>query len=624
MFQYRPIPFSSVQITDPFWTERQRVNHERSLPKQYEMCERTGRFDALALNWKPGQPNHPHFFWDSDTAKWLEAACCACAIRPDPELRARIDRVADLFTGAQQPDGYLNSYFTLCEPERRWKNLKFNHELYCAGHLFEAAVAHADLTGSDHLLGVACRYADHIDSVFGDGEGKVPGYCGHQEIELALVRLYRATGKKRYLELSSYFVEQRGKQPLWFDLELTGIPRDFLVLDVQPPYFQAHVPVREQKEVVGHAVRAMYLYCAMADLAREKEDPSLLKACEILWQDMASSKMYLTGGIGSTWQGEAFTSPYDLPNERAYCETCASVALVFWAHRLLQDSGSRAYADVIERALYNGVLSGMSLDGTKFFYQNPLLSFGNHHRSDWFECSCCPSNLSRLLATLGSYIYSESVDELRIHLHIGSSAKFALGGRVEGHIRQSGNAPWGGALRYEFALPAPAEFAVAIRVPFWAEAPHAHVNEKPVSGDLSDGYLRIAREWKNGDVIDLEFGLEVLRIESNPKLAGNAGQVALQRGPFVYCIEDADYEGGALDVRLPVEAGLEAMTRELVPGEEVVVLEGRASNVEVPVDGALYFPSTGSPGHPIPFRAIPYFAWDNRTPGTMRVWIPKC
>ncbi|PTX95329.1 hypothetical protein DB345_13720 [Spartobacteria bacterium LR76] len=625
MFRYSSLPFQQVQINDPFWNERLRVNHEQSLPKQYEMCERTGRFDALKLEWKPGMPNRPHHYWDSDTAKWLEAACYACAIRPDPELRAQIDRVAALFIGAQLSDGYLNAYFTVCDPVRRWKNLKFNHELYCAGHIFEAAVAHHQLTGSRDLLDAACRLADYIDSIFGLGEGKIPGYCGHEEIELALVRLHRATGEKRYLDLAAYFINQRGQKPLWFELETQHLPQDFLPLDQPPAYFQAHVPVREQKEVVGHAVRAMYLYCGMADVARETADPTLLHACETLWKDMEACKVYVTGGIGSTWYGETFTTPYDLPNERAYCETCASVSLIFWAHRMLQHSGERKYADMIERALYNGALSGMSLDGRKFFYQNPLLSFGHHHRSDWFECSCCPSNLSRLLGTLGSYLFSETADELRVHLHIGASASFTLGGRTQGALRQEGSTPWGGAVRCELELPSPLEFTLAIRVPEWA----GKVNALRINGDLQpaeirDGYLRLSRVWQGGDAVELEFPVETRRIVSHAKLAGNAGQIALARGPFVYCIEDHDFEGSVLDVGLPAGQELTESRESLVPeGESLLVLAGRGVMSARSDQEPLYQPATAVHREETPFKAIPYFAWDNRTPGAMRVWIPE-
>lgn len=621
MFQYSPIPPQDVRITDSFWSERLRVNHERSLPKQYEMCERTGRFEALRLRWQPGQPNRPHIFWDSDTAKWLEAACYACRIREDGELRAKIDEVARLFVVAQQPDGYINSYFSQIDQDRRWKNLRFSHELYCAGHIFEAAVAHHELTGEEHLLKAACRYADYIDSVFGLEEGKIPGYCGHEEIELALVRLFRATGEARYLKLASYFVEQRGRQPLWFKIEQDGvIPPDFQGHGFVDDYAQAHVPVREQKEVCGHAVRAVYLYCAIADLAREQEDASLFAAAERLWNNLVSHKLYITGGIGSSWVGEAFSTNYDLPNERAYCETCASVGLIFWAHRMLQHSGDAAYAGAIERALYNGALSGMSLDGESFFYQNPLASFGGHHRQSWFECSCCPSNLSRLLATLGSYIASTGRNELRIHLYIGSEIKFSAPDGSPAVIIQTGNSTWEGSVDCQLQLSRAQEMTLSFRIPDWSHDPHLTVNGMTVPVSTNSGYASVCREWKPDDRIALRFEMPVLRIRCHPGLMGNSGQVAIQRGPFIYCIEDADFVHSVVNVSLPANAGLSATYDPGLLGG-VVTVNGAAECSGSNAAG-LYRASLEDARKSIPFRAIPYFAWDNRTPGAMRVWVP--
>lgn len=621
MFNYSPIPPQDVRITDSFWSERLRVNHERSLPKQYEMCERTGRFEALLLRWQPGQPNRPHIFWDSDTAKWLEAACYACRIREDGELRARIDEVARLFVDAQQPDGYINSYFSQIDQDRRWKNLRFNHELYCAGHIFEAAVAHHELTGEEHLLKAACRYADYIDSVFGLEEGKIPGYCGHEEIELALVRLYRATGEVRYLKLASYFVEQRGRQPLWFKIEQDGvIPPDFQGHGFVDDYVQAHVPVREQEEVCGHAVRAVYLYCAIADLAREQEDDSLFAAAERLWNNLVSHKLYITGGIGSSWVGEAFSTNYDLPNERAYCETCASVGLIFWAHRMLQHSGDPTYANVIERALYNGALSGMSLDGESFFYQNPLASFGGHHRQSWFECSCCPSNLSRLLAALGSYICSVGRDELRVHLYIGSETRFSAPDGSPATMIQAGKSPWDGVIDFHMHLSRPQVLTLSFRIPEWSSDPQLAVNGDAVTVSVENGYASVRREWKPDDRIALRFEMPVRRIHGNPKLMGNSGQVAIQRGPFVYCIEDADFSNSVLGVSLPRKGVLSATFDPSLLGG-LVTVNGEAECDEGTATG-LYHAGEAPARKVVPFRAIPYFAWDNRTPGAMRVWIP--
>lgn len=622
MFRYTPAPFQNVRIVDSFWSERLRVNHERSLPKQYEMCERSGRFEALKLNWQPGWPNRPHIFWDSDTAKWLEAACYACRIREDAELRAKIDRVARLFVEAQQPDGYLNSYFSQIDQDRRWKNLRFNHELYCAGHIFEAAVAHYELTGEDFFLKAACRYADYIASVFGREEGKLPGYCGHEEIKLALVKLARVTGDKRYLDLASYFLEQRGRQPLYFQVEQQGaVPLDFQGHGFVDSYVQADVPVRDMTEALGHSVRAVYYYCAIADLARAQEDPTLFSTAERLWKNVTGKKMFVTGGIGSNWVGEAFSTDYDLPNERAYCETCASVGLIFWAHRMLQHSGEADYAAVIERALYNGALAGMSLDGESFFYQNPLASFGEHHRQSWFECSCCPSNLSRLLATLGTYVYSTGPGEVRVHQYLGSEAELTLpqGEKIE--LRQRGGAPWVGELELEIAATGGQEWRLSLRVPDWARNFQVALNGQEISGQLEKGYVSIRRAWTPGDSVAVRFESPVLRIRSHPRVVGNSGQVALQRGPFVYCIEDADFSASVLNVRLPSSEDLSPQRDEdLLHGAVTLVGAGEA----FPAEGeALYRFASEQGFKKIPFRAIPYFAWNNRTPGAMRVWIPE-
>lgn len=622
MFLYSQIPFTRVTIKDAFWSERQRVNHERSLPKQYDMCERTGRFDALRLQWTPGQPNRPHIFWDSDTAKWLEAACYACQIRDDAKLREKINRVARLFVEAQLPDGYINSYFSQIDPDRRWKNLRHNHELYCAGHIFEAAVAHYELTGEKEFLDAACRYADYIDSVFGLGEGKIPGYCGHEEIELALVRLYQATGNKRYLDLSCYFVEQRGKQPNWFKVEQEGvIPSDFQGHGFVDDYTQSHVPVREQKEVCGHAVRAVYLYCAMADLARETKDPTMLAATERLWKNLVNRKLYVTGGIGSSWVGEAFSPNYDLPNERAYCETCASVGLAFWAHRMLQHGGERGYADVIERALYNGALSGMSIDGESFFYQNPLASYGGHHRQSWFECSCCPSNLSRLLGTLGSYIYSEGDNELLVHLYIGSEAQFCLKSGAQGKLRQTGETPWQGNSRFELTLDHEQEMELRFRIPDWASSEEIRINGVMTTVKVVEGYARICRRWQSGDEIALHFTLPIKKIVSNPHVVGNNGQVALQRGPFIYCIEDTDFKSSVLNIALKRDAELTSRFEPDLLGGMIVIDGTGLDTTGSDTEGGLYLDDAGQQTEPAKFRAIPYFAWDNRSPGAMRVWI---
>ena len=386
-----PVSWKDVNIADAFWAPRLRVNHTATLPAVYEAMQRAGHIGAWRLDWKPGMPKMPHIFWDSDLAKWLEAVAYSMVIHPDPKLESMADEVIGLIAAAQQPDGYLNSHFIVVEPEKRWTNLGHDHELYCAGHLIEAAAAYFEATGKRKFLDLVCRYADCIDRTFGVEPGKKRGYCGHEEIELALVKLYRVTGEKRYLNLARYFIDERGRPPCYFDTEAIARGEDLanparFLFNLQ--YAQAHKMVREQTEAVGHAVRAMYLYCAMADVAGETGDDGLLKACRTIWADVTRKKMYITGGLGQTNADEGFTTAYNLPNDGAYCETCGACGLVFWAHRMLQVDPNGEYADVMERALYNNLLSCVSADGRSFFYENKLATRGEYHRQAYYGCSC--------------------------------------------------------------------------------------------------------------------------------------------------------------------------------------------------------------------------------------------
>src|SRR5436305_308555 len=450
----KPVPFAKVRIDDAFWAPRLQTNREKTIPHIYRMCEETGRLAAYRLNWHPGMPQAPHQFWDSDVAKWLEAASHSLATHPDPSLDALLDAVIAGIASAQQPDGYLNPHYTIVEPDKRWTNLRHGHELYCAGHMIEAGVAHFQATGKPTLLNVVCQYADYIDTVFGTERGKRRGYCGHEEIELALIKLYRLTGNTRYLHLSQYFINERGRSPCYFDTEEAP---DHHRLGRE--YHQAHLPVREQTEVVGHAVRAMYLYSAMADLAYETTDETLLQACKRLWNHLQSKRMFITGGIGSSMYNEGFSSDYDLPNDTAYAETCAAVGLVLWSHRMLQLECDAQFADVMDRALYNGVLSSVSQDGTTFFYVNPLASSGNIARQEWFDCACCPTNITRLLASLGQYIYAQNEQEENVHLYIQSSVQLNIQGR-QVILRQETRYPWDEYVTLTLELEQPTIFAI--------------------------------------------------------------------------------------------------------------------------------------------------------------------
>ncbi|MGH2523049.1 MAG: glycoside hydrolase family 127 protein, partial [Anaerolineales bacterium] len=513
---------------------------------------------------------------------------------------------------------------------RRFTNLRDEHELYCAGHLVEAAVAHHQATGKRSLLDALRRYADYIGAVFGREAGKLRGYCGHEEIELALVKLHQATGEPRYLKLAQYFVDERGQQPHYFDFEAEARGADPRAYHFGGyDYMQAHRPVREQTVVTGHAVRAMYLYSAMADLAaaratRETGDESLWAACEQLWRSVCEERMYLTGGIGPSASNEGFTFAYDLPDETAYAETCAAVGMVFWNHRLLQLTGDGKYADVMERALYNGSISGVSLDGRTFFYENPLASRGDHHRQDWFDCACCPPNIARLIASAGGYFYSTHEDGLWVHLYASGEARVTVKD-AEITVRQTTNYPWDGAVEIALHPDQPQTFTLNLRIPGWCEAFTVSVNGTPVTSPATQqGYLRLARReaWRAGDVVTLNLAMPAQFVRANPAARHMLGRVALQRGPIVYCLEEADNLITPLD-RIVLTTSDSAMQPEHRPDllGGVTVLRGDALALDNrDWEGRLYRAQADS-YRPVEITAVPYCVWDNREPGEMRVWL---
>jgi hypothetical protein len=625
MQKLKPVGFDRVHITGGFWAERQRVNSHVTLPIEYRQCKDTGRIDAFRLEWSPDSgEDPPHVFWDSDVAKWIEAAAYSLVTHPDPELEERVDQVVDLIAAAQQSDGYLNVHFTVAESENRWANLRDRHELYCAGHLMEAAVAYARSTAKEKLLEVMCRYADYIDEVFGPDEGQKRGYPGHEEIELALVRLYRFTGEERYLDLAKFFVDERGRQPHHFDREAADRgedPAQFHFSTYQ--YNQSHKPLREQENAVGHAVRAMYLYSGAADVAAETGDQELMAALRGLWRSATRRRMYVTGGIGSAAQNEGFTEDFDLPNESAYAETCAAVALVFFAHRMLQIEVDGQYADVMEQALYNGAISGVSLQGDRFFYENPLTSAGDHHRKQWFGCACCPPNIARLLASVGGYVYSTTHEAIYAHLFVEGDADLEAAGQRVRLVSET-NYPWDEMIRWTVHPDESARFALAVRIPGWCRGAELSVNGDSVDiGSIKkNGYARIEREWREGDRVELVLPMPVERMEARPEVREDAWRMALQRGPVVYCLEEVD-NGRFLDeLSLPCDGEL---TAEFRPGElgGVTVVTGQAFRRGGPDwDDQLYRPLASRPV-PTSITAVPYFAWDNREPGEMLVWIPQ-
>jgi DUF1680 family protein len=627
-----------VTFAGGFWAPRIETNRRVTLPAQYRLCVETGHIEALKLNWKPGQPNYPHASWDSDIAKWIEAVAYSLYTHPDRKLEARVDEIVDWIGKAQTSDGYFNTHFFCVRPKLCWTNLRDLHELYCAGHLMEAAVAYYQATGKRKMLDLLCHYADHIDARFGREKGKKRAYCGHPEIELALVKLYRATGETRYLKLAKYFVEERGRRPHFFDIEAKARNEDpekwkqnihNRFEHERYDVLSAHRPVRDQAKLDGHAVRALYLCSGVADVAIETGDQRLFDACRRLWGSVAEKRMYITGGVGSFHWGERFTIDYDLPNESAYAETCANIALVFFAHRMLQIDADAKYADVMERALYNGVLSGISLDGTRFFYVNPLAQHPESfrfqqwvtERQKWFSCVCCPPNLARLLASLGQYIYAQGPNEIVIHLYAQGTASLELD-HQKVRLTQKTEYPWKESVEITVTPRTAAEFVLALRIPGWCRKPSARINGKTVNlvPSMRKRYARIRRVWQPGDRVELIFPMPVERIESHPLVRMNCGRVALQRGPVVYCLEETDNGGSLNDIRLPRNSRLTAKhDRGFLRG--CVVLTGQAFRRDRSGWNGRLYRATASRTKRVTIKAVPYFLWNNRAPGEMLVWI---
>jgi len=607
------VPFTDVTITDSFWAPRREANRTASIPVNLENLEKAGNLENLRLAARKATTGfRGPVFMDSDVYKALEAAAYSLATDPDPALDKRLDEIIAIIAAAQEPDGYINSFYTVREPGRRWVNLRDNHELYCAGHMFEAAVAHYRATGKKNFLDVAVRFADCIDSVFGPPPKRL-GYPGHPEIELALVKLWRATGERRYFELARFFVENRGRK-FFADEHRTPHER------YDGSYWQDDVPILEHRAIKGHAVRAAYLLSGATDVAAETGDAALLRMIHRVWRNTTERNMYLTGGIGPSAHNEGFTVDYDLPNPTAYQETCATIALAQWGHRLALLHGDAKYADVVERALYNGVLAGVSQDGTKFFYVNPLESRGTHHRSPWFGCACCPPNVARTLASLGGYAYAASDGALWVNLYIQGAAKAEIGGRAVTMAVRT-DYPWDGAVTLAPAPSAPGEFELRLRIPAWCEGATIAVNDRIVSAPVMDrGYAVLRRTWRAGDAVKLDLPMPVRRIAAHPNVKANQGLLAIQRGPLVYCLEACDQAEPLADLYLPADAELSAAKDAALLGG-IVVVRGRAVlAAEQDWARTLYQPAAAA--RRVPIAAIPYYAWDNRAAGAMKVWLP--
>lgn len=592
---WQGVPFTQVKIQDELWKQRLEVCKQVTLRTCLDKCESTGRISnfAKAAGLMEGE-FEGIYFNDSDVYKVLEGAAYLLMADRDPELEAEIDRIIGLIAAAQEPDGYLTTYYTLEAPDQKWTDME-KHEMYNGGHLIEAAVAYHAATGKRTLLDVACKLADHYDSLF--GPGKRHWVEGHEEIELALIKLYHATGEERYWKLALWLLEERGHGhghgAIW-DREEWG-----------PAYCQDDVPVRDIEKVTGHAVRAMYLYTAMADVVLASGDRTYEDALRKVWAHTVERNMYITGGIGPSRHNEGFTHDYDLPNESAYCETCASIAMVFWNHRMSLLFGEAKYADVVERAMYNGALAGISLSGDRFFYVNPLASQGDHHRTEWFDTSCCPTNLVRFLPSVGGYNYAVNEEGPVMLQFVAGTADLTLKGGSRVLMKTVTRYPWDGHVHVEVEPAREAEFAVRLRLPGWCRGAKLSINGEsvaPADWTIDRGFLVLSRRWQPGDTIDYVMEMPVQQVHARPEVEADRDRVAVQRGPLVYCLEQADNPELVYDmfaVRPGISFGMEQ--RDELGG--MVGLTG--------FDGQQQY------------RFIPYHLWDNREPGFMQVWLKE-
>lgn len=634
MSRYAPVNFPDVKLEGQFWHERLETVLTRTIPSQHKKLSEYTILDSLKLKQPPPPlrfPRHANgftvqVFWDSDIGKWIEAASYALAHRRDEDIEAKIEAIVDDFETAQAPDGYLNCWYLGHEPDKRWTNLRDNHEMYNAGHLLEGAIAYFQVTGRRRWLDIMERYLEHIYSVFGTGPGQKRGYDGHEELELALMKLYYLTRDKKHLDFATYLINERGQQPPhFFDVEREArgdAEKQQRYVQGNYEYSQSHKPVREQDKVVGHAVRAMYLYTAMADLAAEIGDADLKRACEVLWDDVMETKMYVTAGLGPSAQNEGFTHDFDLPNQTAYAETCASVALIFWAQRMLHLDLDGKYADILELAMFNGALSGLSRDGEQYFYANPLESDGTPTRWDWHTCPCCTMNVSRLVASVGGYFLSTAQDGVAFHLYGGIDTEVEIAGTMVA-LREISTYPWSGDIRIEVDPKVPTTFDLKLRIPGWCEGAKVSVNGNAVDDAAAvDGYLTINRDWFEGDVVTMELPMPPVRLYAHPGVIMDAGRIALKRGPLVYCIEEADNPGGRVQrLKLPRDAQLKTETRaDLFDG--VVTLKADALAIKEGDWQALY--RTDPPqDEKATLTALPYYLWANRGQGSMVVWVPE-
>jgi len=616
-----PVSFADVNITDEFWKPKIDKVATKTLSACIYQTEvatpRIKNFEKVAR--KKGEKHEGIFYDDSDVFKALEAMAYSLKTHPSAEMEKKCDEWIDKIAAAQQPDGYLNTWYTLKGLEDKYTDMSM-HEDYNAGHMIEAGVAYYNATGKRKLLDVCIKWADQFDALF--GPGKRDWVTGHQELELALVKLYKETKNEKYLKLADWLLSERGKKLAkgytWTDWKDTAYAQDVL-------------PVKQQTQITGHAVRAMYMYTGAADVAAQTGDVDYMKAMRNVWEDVVYRNMYITGGIGSAGSNEGFSNDYDLPNEQAYCETCASVGMVFWNQRMNSLTGNAEYIDVLERSLYNGALDGLSLSGDRFFYGNPLASRGQHQRREWFGTACCPANIARLVASLGNYIYAKSDDAMYVNLFVGSNTTIPLkSGNVS--VKMETNYPWEGKVKLMIDPVKNSKFSLYLRVPGWAQGQtstsdlydlsdfgsaiiYLKVNGKDEAIRMENGYMIINREWKKGDIVMYELAMQTNKIIAREELKQDKGRIAIQRGPVVYCVEGADNNGKAWNVIIPANTRFETIDYKVLD-ESVKALTAEVPVVTVGEDGLSLKTEKKK------IIAIPYYTWANRGKNEMQVWLP--
>lgn len=639
----RPFRLDHIEIQDKFWKEYMELVRKHVIPYQWEAlndriedAEPSGciRNFRVASKQEEGE-FYGMVFQDSDVYKWLEAVAYSLMWHPDEELEKTADDVIDLIGAAQQPDGYLDTYYIINGLEKRFTNLMDHHELYCLGHMVEGAVAYYNATGKRKFLDIAIGYADCVYENLGVEEGKIPGYPGHEVAEMALVALYGITKDEKHLKLAKYFVDQRGQSPLFFDVESEKNGNTCYWDDsyMKKQYYQAGKPVREQDVAEGHAVRAVYLYSGMADVASACEDEELFHVCEKLWENIVTKQMYVTGAIGATQHGEAFTFDYDLPNDTIYAETCAAIGLIFFSRRMFEITKESKYMDVVERCLFNGVISGMSLDGKRFFYVNPLevnpeaseKDYNKKHvkpeRQKWFGCSCCPPNIARLLSSIGGYAYECNENSVYMNLFVGGKIEAVLNGK-KNVFKVETEYPWNGTVEINVENEEDSVFTYAIRIPDWCEKYKLTINGEIEGYNLEKGYILLEREWKNGDKIVLSMDMPVVLVEANPKVREDIGKVAVMRGPIVYCVEEEDNGAQLQEVYLEESPKFDIrFEEELLKGVVTLTTEGKRVSENGWSGMSLYRTYKGKEYQKQQLKFIPYYSWTNRGVGEMTVWV---